>query len=92
MLFSLGQLVFTNGVYEMTQNNPLLTREISHCIVRHGRGDWGEVHEEDKVSNNLALTKGTRLLSAYTLSNQKEIWIITEWDRSLTTVLFPEEY
>jgi hypothetical protein len=60
--------------------------------VRHARGDWGDLSSEDKLANKRALEEGTRLLSAYHLKTGQKIWIITEWDRSATTVLLPEEY
>jgi len=89
-LFSLGQIVQTQGVAQAL--NPLV---VMGALVRHQRGDWGEVCAEDKSANNAALSVGreSRILSAYTCkeTNQK-FWIITEWDRSLTTVLFPSEY
>ncbi len=60
-------------------------------LMRHAVGDWGDVCIEDKISNDAATHTGQRVLSAYQLFGQK-IWIITEWDRSVTTVLFPSEY
>jgi len=59
--------------------------------MRHASGDWGEVCDEDKQANEQALINGDRLLSAYDVMG-KRIWIITEYDRSLTTILFPDEY
>ena len=61
-------------------------------ITRHLTGDWGDLVEEDKQENVLSLEKGFRLLSAYKLSNGTKIWIITEADRSATTILLPSEY
>ena len=55
-------------------------------------GDWSEVCDEDREANDLALQEGCRLLSAYQKEGLPKIWLITEWDRSATTVLFPEEY
>ena len=55
-------------------------------------GDWGEVDEEDKRLNDAALKDGTRLLSAYVTSRGAGLWIITEADRSATTILLPSEY
>lgn len=73
---------------------------VEHCLTRHKSCDWGELEEEDKEVNTLALDGNQRILSAYSLYNLKEdfnlpndkIWIITEWDRSSTTILFPSEY
>ena len=61
-------------------------------LARHIAGDWGDVDEDDHRENELSLIHGFRLLSAYTLNSGTKIWIITEADRSATTVLLPEEY
>lgn len=61
-------------------------------LKRHIHGDWGEVDEHDRRENELSLEHAFRLLSAYTLLSGVKIWIITEGDRSATTVLLPEEY
>ena len=61
-------------------------------LIRHANGDWGDVCKEDWKSNDEALKNGLRLLSEYKLPDGRRIWIITEWDRSATTLLFPEDY
>jgi hypothetical protein len=61
-------------------------------LQRHAHGDWGELDEHDMAENEFSLAHGLRLLSAYTLSDGTLIWIITEADRSVTTLLLPEEY
>jgi hypothetical protein len=61
-------------------------------LTRHANGDWGEVDEHDRKANEDALEHGLRVLSAYTLRTGERIWIITEADRSSTTILLPEEY
>jgi len=62
-------------------------------LARHVHGDWGELSVEDLAANELALLTGKRLLSSYTLPDGKrKVWIITEADRSVTTILLPEEY
>ena len=61
-------------------------------LIRHANGDWGDVCKEDWKSNDEALKNGERLLSEYKLPDGRRIWIITEWDRSATTLLFPEDY
>ena len=61
-------------------------------LNRHVKGDWGEVDDEDKQSNDQALKEGYRLLSAYESEGLPKIWIITEANRSSTTILFPDEY
>ena len=68
-------------------------QEIVSAIERHLHGDWGTVCEEDWQTNNAALRDGDRLLSAYeTVKGHVSFWVITEWDRSVTTVLLPEDY
>ena len=81
-----GQLVQTPGVAESI--HPIT---IAASMSRHKRGDWGDVDEEDKEMNNKALEDGDRLLSSYKCGDTV-FWIITEADRSATTVLLPEEY
>ena len=61
-------------------------------LSRHMNGDWGEVGPEDWAENDLSVREGFRILSAYTLTTGVKLWIITEADRSATTVLLPEEY
>lgn len=61
-------------------------------LARHQRGDWGDVEEEDWLLNDHAVHEGTRLLSAYHLTDGTKVWIITEADRSVTTVLLPSDY
>ncbi len=86
----LGQVVATPGALAA------LTASGSPAwqyLVRHASGDWGDVDVEDFEANNQALVHGERILSAYTLvDNATKIWIITEWDRSVTTILLPDEY
>jgi hypothetical protein len=60
--------------------------------VRHARGDWGDVDAHDKRANDAAVKQGTRIVSAYVLDDGTRVWIITEADRSSTTILLPEEY
>jgi hypothetical protein len=59
---------------------------------RHVAGEWGDVCDEDRVTNEFALQQGDRLFSVYKKEGLPTIWIITEWDRSVTTALFPDEY
>ena len=87
--FPLGQLVATPGALAA-----LKEAEVSfwHYIRRHQEGDWGNVTREDAAENELSLREGFRLLSAYSLPDGCKIWIITEADRSATTILLPEAY
>ena len=87
--FMLGCVVATPGALialKEAQDN------IRTYLSRHGSGDWGEVSSEDAAENELSLLAGFRLLSAYRIKDGTRIWIITEADRSATTVLLPEEY
>lgn len=61
-------------------------------LIRHLAGDWGQVNAEDWRANEESLLRGERLLSVYRMSNGAKFWIITEWDRSVTTFLLPEDY
>jgi hypothetical protein len=86
--FDLGSVVMTRGVQSWYQDgfNPF------PYIQRHASGDWGdELGEDDKRRNDEAVEKGLRILSAYSTDHGK-MWIITEADRSATTLLRPEEY
>jgi hypothetical protein len=69
-----------------------LNEDLSTFLDRHASGDWGEVDEHDRQANEYAVEHGLRVLSAYTLSSGEKIWVITEADRSSTTILLPEEY
>jgi hypothetical protein len=89
--FQLGQTCCTPGVLELMELPQLAAVELLPILNRHASGDWGEVCDEDKASNDRALKHGSRLLSAYTFRDTK-VWIITEADRSITTVLLPSEY
>jgi hypothetical protein len=64
----------------------------SEFLLRHESGDWGDVCPEDWEENELSMREGFRLLSSYHLATGTKIWVITEWDRSVTTILLPEEY
>ncbi len=88
-LFSMGQIVTTPGALEAMQKAGHTPDEF---LRRHVSGDWGDICEEDQQENQYALEDGLRLLSAYKLSDGTKIWIITEWNRSVTTILLPEEY
>ena len=59
---------------------------------RHVLGDWGDINQEDKKTNDLAVEMGERILSGYTLPDGTKVWVITESDRSATTILLPDEY
>ncbi|MFH1087675.1 MAG: hypothetical protein V1737_03720 [Chloroflexota bacterium] len=88
----LGRLVWTRGVNEKMAEDAKFAEFVLDCLKRHAAGDWGDLGEEDKQANDAALKDGSRLLSAYEQPGLPKVWIITEADRSATTVLFPEEY
>ena len=89
--FPLGTLLATAGVADFIGDDIPRNIALRECVVRHSEGDWGDVDPEDWETNNQALVYGSRLLSAYIIDGQK-IWIITEADRSSTTIRFPSEY
>lgn len=94
-LFPLGQVVATCGALETAPQERLMA-----SLARHARGDWGCVDPDDAITNDEAVQDGSRILSAYPIDTAKPcagygencLWIITEADRSVTTILLPEEY
>lgn len=85
--FLFGRIVATPNALSKIQNN-----EILHALSRHVRGDWGMLDAEDRKANERALERGGRLFSEYFTTRNIKFWIITEADRSATTVLLPEDY
>lgn len=85
--FALGQILITPGAKEAVDHNDVVA-----ALGRHRSGDFGIVCEEDKALNEEAVETGDRILSAYIDRNGEKFWIITEWDRSATTILLPAEY
>jgi hypothetical protein len=88
-LFDLGQIVGTPGALEAIQK---ANQQPLEFLQRHVAGDWGDLDAEDKEANDGSLEDGTRIFSAYHTVDEVKIWIITEWDRSATTLLLPSEY
>jgi hypothetical protein len=84
--FPLGQLVVTRNAADR-----LTPAEIGRGLDRHAAGEWGDLDPEDIAENELALREGFRLFSAYG-QGERRFWIITEADRSVTTVLLPDDY
>ena len=84
--FSLGQVVITTNAMERL--DPAI---VSECLGRHASGDWGEICKADARENELSLQEGYRLMSVYR-SGEEPFWIVTEADRSVTTVLMPDDY
>ena len=90
--FPMGQTVITRGVNDLIVEKEAFAKFVTQSLSRHGKGDWGDLSPEDKTDNTLSLNQELRLLSAYETPDLPKIWIITEADRSVTTVLFPDEY
>jgi hypothetical protein len=83
--FPLGRTVATPGALA-------LGIDLTPYMRRHHCGDWGDLDDEDKRRNEESLKDGTRILSCYQVGGGRRIYIITEWDRSSTCILLPEEY
>ena len=87
--FPMGQIVATPGALQALEE---ASESPAALLKRHLIGDWGELSDEDRQENERSVSDGCRILSAYTLSTGIRIWIITEADRSATTLLLPPEY
>ena len=87
-LFPLGRIVATPAILEHFEHHGV---DLHTRIDRHRHGDWGNISAADAEANEIAVRQGSRILSAYLVAGRK-VWIITEADRSATTVLFPSEY
>ena len=87
--FALGRVVATPGALRALEHAEQLPAEF---LDRHVNGDWGDVPDADKQENELSVEQGFRILSAYTTSAGEKIWILTEADRSSTTIMLPSEY
>ena len=85
--FQLGQTVITPAAMEVLTNGDVLT-----ALSRHVKGDWGDVSRHDREENELSLREGFRLFSVYHTTSDIKFWVITEADRSATTILLPEDY
>ena len=88
-LFSLGKVLLTSATNAMFCEGSL---DVSELINRHVSGDWSDMCDDDIESNKDAIANGFRVFSSYKLSESQNIWIITEADRSITTILLPDEY
>lgn len=89
MRFALGQTYMTPGAEEALM---IAGQTGIEFLRRHMSNDWGELSDEDVRENELSLKEGFRLLSAYRTVKGQKLWIITEADRSATTILLPSEY
>lgn len=102
----LGRLVATRAVVELQERNTQFASFVRIALDRYMNGDWGEMAEDDKEMNDQAVMSGDdRILASYSFptdapwvatggwgTSEEKLWIITEWDRSVTTILFPGEY
>jgi hypothetical protein len=87
-LFAVGQIVATPGALRLIAHSEIDPWEL---LDRHVTGDWGDLSDEDKKENDYSVRRSLRILSAYGTGESK-LWIITEGDRSATTILRPDEY
>ncbi len=93
--FKLGRIVATPGAIAALQE---AGQSPAFFLAFHATGNWGELDTEDRRENDLAIAhegdpdRQQRVLSSYLTRNQTKIWVITEWDRSVTTILLPGEY
>lgn len=92
--FELGNIHFTKGVYDFTKEDIAFANFVILSLGKYRRCDWGDTCKEDaKLNDEAVANSNERILAVYIYQKtKKKIWIITEWDRSTTTVLFPEEY
>ena len=88
-LFRLGTLVMTIGASDALHE---VGEDALTYISKHATGEWGDLCAEDKEANQMALKDGSRIFSAYILSSGVKLYVITEWDRSYTTLLEAGEY
>lgn len=89
--FELGQIVMTKSISVKVSQNTKFQLQIINALMKYTEKDWGIVSENDKQANDWGLENEDRILAAYETC-EGEIWIITEWDRSVTTILFPSDY
>ncbi|MDN7437495.1 hypothetical protein QZN62_30445 [Burkholderia multivorans] len=87
--FKLGRIFATPAALEAIADAHV---SIIDLLIRHVRGDWGDLSESDRQQNELSIDAGLRLLSSYVLPGGQTVWVITEWDRSSTTFLLPGDY
>ena len=87
--FSLGQVVATPGALDLLDRTATNALDL---LIRHQTGDWGSVPPEDAEENLQSISSGCRILSSYYLNDSERLWIITEADRSVTTLLLPDDY
>jgi len=87
--FKLGRILATPTALSVVANANV---SVINLLIRHACGDWGDLSESDREQNELAVEAGSRILSSYVLADGQTVWLITEWDRSVTTLLLPGDY
>ena len=92
--FDTGKLTVTAGVHAAMEENIEFNKFVNDSLMRYFVGDWGDIDEEDWKQNDESVDDGERIHAVYKNGADPDltIWIITEWDRSATTILFPQEY
>ncbi len=92
LLFDLGRTIMTRRVADLFNEDRVFRKFVNESFRKYCNADWGETCEEDEELNYQALKTGDRILAVYKKEGFETIWIITESDRSATTILFPDEY
>lgn len=96
MRFQLGQLVQTAGIAHESKNDPTFAHNVRAIFNRYTKCDWGDLCDDDKQANDNAVNSNDdRIVASYNVESKngtKKVYVITEWDRSVTTILFAEEY
>lgn len=96
--FELGQVVATARVADILEKDERFARFVTGCMGRYILYDWGDLHPDDWKMNEYAVKNDERILASYPfpqdiqVDGEDRLWIITEWDRSYTTILFPGDY
>lgn len=92
----MGAVVLSQAVSEAIVGNDHFAIHVGACLLRHSRGDWGVISQQDRESNNIAFQTGLRVVSAHMIPkgihDQDVLWVVTEGARDRTSVLFPQEY
>ena len=92
-LFEMGSISITSNCANTLDNEtPPGPEQVAAFLFRHVTGDWGDLDDQDRETNQLALANGARILSCFHSAGGEKVYVITEWDRSSTTVLLAEDY
>lgn len=90
--FEIGKLVATRAVSDRMDSDEKFDTFCQVCMHRYFNADWGDLDEEDRALNDEAIESGDRIFASYIYEDGEKLWIITEADRSVTTLLFPSDY